>query len=71
MSEAEARALLEDCFKQMFYRDKKSHDQVQISTITHTGGVKIGESYKIDGSSNLNFYYTHTNEFFRPMRIRY
>ena len=28
MSEAEAKALLNDCFVQMFYRDKKAHDQV-------------------------------------------
>ena len=26
MTEAEAKALLDDCFKQMFYRDKKAHD---------------------------------------------
>ena len=71
MSEAEAKALLDDCFKQMFARDKKAHDQVLVSTITHAGGVKMGEPYTIDGSSNLNFYYTHTNEFFRPMRIKY
>jgi 20S proteasome alpha/beta subunit len=71
MTEAEAKAVLNDCFRQMFYRDKKAHDTVIVSTITHTGGVQMGEPYNIECSSNMNFYYTHTNEFFRPMRIRY
>ena len=42
MTEAEAKKVLDDCFLQMFYRDKKAHDTVIVSTITHTGGVKIG-----------------------------
>ena len=37
MSEDEARELILDCMKVMFYRDKKAHDQVQISTVTRAG----------------------------------
>ena len=39
MSEADARLLIEDCMRTMFYRDKKAHDNIQISTVTFDGGV--------------------------------
>ena len=71
MTEQEAQKLLNDCFVEMFFRDKKGHDLVQVSTVTHAGGVKFGEPYKINASSDFEFFRTHTNEFFRPMRIRY
>ena len=71
MSYDEAKVLVEDCMRILFFRDKKSADTIQISTITHQEGVKMGEPYKIEASSNMDFYYTRTNEFFRPMRIRY
>ena len=37
MSEQEARELILDCMKVMFYRDKKALDKVQISTVTKAG----------------------------------
>ena len=71
MSEAEARKLMEDCMKVMFYRDKKAHDKIQISTVTVQNGVQLGEPYQIEASSNYEALTTKTNEFYRPMRIRY
>ena len=52
MSYEEAKALIEDCMRVMFYRDKKAHDEIQISTITKEG-VQMGEKYRIEASSDL------------------
>ena len=45
MTYEECVVLIEDCMKVMFARDKKAHDMIQISTITHEHGVKMGEPY--------------------------
>lgn len=37
MSEQEARTLLEECMRVMFYRDKKATDEIQISKVTKAG----------------------------------
>ena len=71
MSYEEAVALIEDCMKVLFFRDKKASDMIQVSTITFEHGVKMGEPYRIDASSDLEAYYNRTNEFYRPLRIRY
>ena len=71
MTKEAAVALIEDCMKVMFYRDKKAHDTIQISTVTKADGVVLGTPYRIEASSDLESFYTHTNEFYRPMRIRY
>mmetsp|Transcript_27019 Transcript_27019/g.26082 ORF Transcript_27019/g.26082 Transcript_27019/m.26082 type:complete len:203 (-) Transcript_27019:156-764(-) len=34
LSEAEARSVIEDCFRMLFYRDKKATDEIQICKIT-------------------------------------
>ena len=68
MSEQEARELILDCMKVMFYRDKKAHDKVQISTITKAG-VTMHEPIDCPTQLNQNFYVTQTNELFRPMRV--
>ena len=68
MSEADARKLIEDCMRLLFFRDKKGHDEIQIGKITYTGGVVVEDSYKIEASSDLQFFYNRTNEFWRPMR---
>ena len=39
ISREDAVALIEDCMRVMFFRDKKSHDKIQISTVTFTEGV--------------------------------
>ena len=71
MSKEEAVELIEECMRVMFFRDKKAHDLIQISTVTHNEGVTVGAPYKINASLNLNHMTTHNNEFYRPMRIRY
>ena len=69
MTEADARAVIEDCMRVMFYRDKKSLDNIQISTVT-AAGVTMHDPYRIDSSWSLDWYKNMTNEHFRPMRIR-
>ena len=69
MTEAEARKVIEDCMRVMFFRDKKATDVIQITTITKEHGVKIEESYRVDTKWDLAFYAEKTNEFWRPIRI--
>ena len=71
MSYEEAVALIEDCMRVLFFRDKKAHDQIMISTVTHEHGVRLGKPYRIEASSDLQACYDRNNEFYRPMRIRY
>ena len=68
MTEADARAVIEDCMRVMFYRDKKSLDNIQISTVT-AAGVTMHEPYRIESEWSLNWYMTQTNEKFRPLRV--
>jgi 20S proteasome subunit beta 7 len=69
MSEAEAKALIENCMRVMFYRDKKALDNIQISTVT-AAGVTMHEPFRIDSEWSLDWYKTMTNEKFRPIRVR-
>lgn len=69
LSEAEARAVIEDCMRVMFYRDKKASDVIQITTVTKEGGVKIEEPYRVETHWDLKWYTEKTNEFWRPIRI--
>ena len=68
MTEAEARTLIEACMRVMFYRDKKSLDNIQISTVT-AAGVTMHDPYRIDSDWSLDWYKSQTNEAFRPNRI--
>ena len=68
MSEDEARALMLDCMKVMFYRDKKSHDQIQISVVTKQG-VTMYDPIHCPSEWGTEFQRTHTNELYRPLRI--
>ena len=69
LSEAEARALVEDCMRVLFYRDKSALDIIQICTVT-AAGVTMHEPYRIDSEWNLDFNRNMTTEHFRPNRIR-
>ena len=71
MTEQEAVALIEECIRILFIRDKKAADHVQIATVTHQHGPRIGEAYKVPASLDYQAFYDRTNEFYRPMRIRY
>ena len=70
MSEEEARKLLTDCMRVMFYRDKKAHDEMTICKITQQDGVQISDPFRFDSNWDLNWFKQKTNEFWRPMRIR-
>ena len=59
-----------DCFRVLFYRDKKSHDVVQFVSITQAGGVVFDEPVTVDTEWNRKWDREMTNEVWRPMRIR-
>ena len=69
LTEEDARKVIEDGMRVLFYRDKKATDEIQIAKITKDGGVEIGAPYRITSEWNLYFYTEKTNEFWRPMRI--
>jgi len=50
MDEGEARALLEDCMKLLFYRDCKASNRIQIAKVTKANGVLISEPYELESS---------------------
>ena len=68
LTEEEARKIIEDCMRVMFYRDKKATDEIQITKVTRQG-VQIEDSYRISSSWSLEWYKEKTNEFWRPIRI--
>ena len=71
MSYEEGVALIEAIMRILFLRDKKAHDLIQVSTITHEHGIRQGEPFRINGSVDLSFLHNRTNEWWRPLRIRY
>lgn len=50
LEEGEARALLEDCMRVLFYRDCRALNRIQIAKVTAESGVVIHEPYEIDTS---------------------
>ncbi|GMI35146.1 hypothetical protein TrCOL_g4741 [Triparma columacea] len=48
MSEGEARGLLEDCLKVLFYRDCRALNRIQIAKVTEEGGAVVSEPYEIE-----------------------
>ncbi len=46
MPEAEARAVLEDCLRVLWYRDTRALNKVQVATVT-AAGVAISEPYSL------------------------
>ena len=69
LTEEEARKVIEDGMRVLFYTDKKASDEIQICKITQAGGVEVGDKYRINSSWKLEFYEKSTNEFWRPMRL--
>jgi len=53
MSEGEARALLEDCMKVLFFRDCQASARIQLAKCTSEGCI-ISEPYEIDHSNSWN-----------------
>uniref|UniRef100_A0A7S4T5H5 Proteasome subunit beta n=1 Tax=Ditylum brightwellii TaxID=49249 RepID=A0A7S4T5H5_9STRA len=50
LEEGEARALLEDCMRVLFYRDCRASNRIQIAKVTKEDGVLISEPYELDTS---------------------
>ena len=48
LEEQEARKLMEDCMRVLYYRDARSLDRIQISTVSRDKGVVIGKPYRIE-----------------------
>ena len=46
MSEAEARKLLEDCMRVLFYRDTRASAKINIGKVDGSGGM-VGEPYML------------------------
>mmetsp|Transcript_126479 Transcript_126479/g.188734 ORF Transcript_126479/g.188734 Transcript_126479/m.188734 type:complete len:258 (+) Transcript_126479:71-844(+) len=53
LSEGEARALLEDCMKVLFYRDCRASARIQLAKVTADGCI-ISEPYELDQSTGWN-----------------
>lgn len=61
MDEGEARALLEDCLRVLFYRDCRALNKIQIAKATSEGTL-ISEPYEISSSwETANYDLRHTN----------
>merc|ERR1712038_882845 len=48
LSEGEARALLEDCMRVLFYRDCRALNKIQIAKVTKEDGVLISDPYELE-----------------------
>eukprot|EP00537_Pseudo-nitzschia_pungens_P007217 CAMPEP_0172366512 /NCGR_PEP_ID=MMETSP1060-20121228/15893_1 /TAXON_ID=37318 /ORGANISM="Pseudo-nitzschia pungens, Strain cf. cingulata" /LENGTH=235 /DNA_ID=CAMNT_0013090413 /DNA_START=151 /DNA_END=858 /DNA_ORIENTATION=- len=53
LSEGEARALMEDCMKVLFYRDCRASSRIQLAKCTSDGCI-ISEPYDLDHSNGWN-----------------
>lgn len=53
LSEGEARALLEDCMKVLFYRDCRASARIQLAKCTSEGCI-VSEPYELDHSNGWN-----------------
>jgi len=53
LNEGEARALLEDCMKVLFYRDCRASARIQLAKCTSEGCV-VSEPYELDHSNGWN-----------------
>jgi 20S proteasome subunit beta 7 len=48
LQEGEARALLEDCMRILFYRDCRASNRIQIAKVDDAGAILISEPYELD-----------------------
>eukprot|EP00529_Nitzschia_sp_RCC80_P027675 CAMPEP_0113494672 /NCGR_PEP_ID=MMETSP0014_2-20120614/29223_1 /TAXON_ID=2857 /ORGANISM="Nitzschia sp." /LENGTH=249 /DNA_ID=CAMNT_0000388563 /DNA_START=104 /DNA_END=853 /DNA_ORIENTATION=+ /assembly_acc=CAM_ASM_000159 len=53
LSEGEARAILEDCMKVLFYRDCRASSRIQLAKCTSDGCI-VSEPYELDHSNGWN-----------------
>jgi 20S proteasome subunit beta 7 len=52
LTEGEARALLEDCMRVLFYRDCRALNKIQLAKVTKEDGVLISDPYEIETNWN-------------------
>ncbi|KAL7538747.1 hypothetical protein ACHAXR_009625 [Thalassiosira sp. AJA248-18] len=62
MEEGEARALLEDCLRILFYRDCRALNRVQIAKVTKEGGVLVSDPYELDTFWDFKGYVSSKGE---------
>jgi 20S proteasome subunit beta 7 len=55
LSEAEARAILEDCLRVLWYRDTRALNKVQVATIT-AAGAAISEPYSLSAKWDYKLF---------------
>ena len=60
LAEGEARALLEDCQRLLFYRHTLAYNQIQIAKAT-ADGVVVSEPYKLDTNWDVAAVRDHGN----------
>jgi 20S proteasome subunit beta 7 len=53
MDEKEARALLDDCMRVLYYRDCRTINSFQVATVTKATGVQISEPFSLETSWNF------------------
>lgn len=68
MSEADGKALLEQCMKVLAYRDCRASERIQFCTITKAG-VKIDAPYEVKGDWNYKFFLEEVNEKLRSVAV--
>ena len=62
MEEGEARALLEDCLRILFYRDCRALNRVQIAKVTRGGEVLVSDPYELDTHWDFKDFVTNKGE---------
>lgn len=61
MEEGEARGLLEDCLRVMYYRDCRASSRIQIAKATRDGTTLISEPYQLTTDwETANYDVRHT-----------
>ena len=69
MSFEEAKELVDNCFRVLFYRDKTMTEHIQICAVTKDG-VNVSEPYTIQGKWDYEAFVKNTNERVRDMLVR-
>ena len=58
LTEEDARRIINDCMKVLYYRDARSLNKFSVATITHKAGVKIEKDQKVDAQWDVANYVT-------------
>jgi len=66
----EAKTILEQVFRVLFYYDKKAGHKMQLAKIS-SAGTEYLDPYEVTGEWNFRHNSEKTNEFWRGLRVRY